>query len=328
MDQTIHSAVNWSEPQDNFTIPYYEQNIKQFWVDTKFTPFADIKVWNTLAPEIQDLYMKVLGGLTLLDTKQGNVGMPRIAEDEEWLVRKTLIMYMAMMEGIHAKSYSTIFTTLTTKDKIRSVFEWVEENKYLQYKAEKVEEYYSAERSPLNDYLRKVTSVLLESFLFYSGFFFPLYLAGQGLLTNSAEIIKLILRDEAIHGSYIGLLAQESYTKLTEEEKQQADRITYELLEDLMDNEMGYTEDLYANVGLDTDVKAFLRYNANKALANIGKEAFYQHEEINPIVQNGISNDTDTFDFFSQQGTYAIAKVAPILDKHFDFDVEDEFIVK
>lgn len=37
---------------------------------------------------------------------------------------------------------------------------------------------------------------------------------------QSGEIINLILRDEAIHGVYVGLLAQEIYNKQTEEKKQ------------------------------------------------------------------------------------------------------------
>ncbi len=56
-------------------------------------------------------------------------------------------------------------------------------------------------------YLSMVTSVFLESFLFYSGFFYPLFLAGQGKMVASGEIISLILRDESLHGKYIGLLA-------------------------------------------------------------------------------------------------------------------------
>lgn len=65
-----------------------------------------------------------------------------------------------------------------------------------------------------------VASVYLESFLFYSGFYYPLYFYGQGKLMQSGEIINLILRDEAIHGVYVGLLAQEIYNKQTEEKKQ------------------------------------------------------------------------------------------------------------
>ncbi len=38
---------------------------------------------------------------------------------------------------------------------------------------------------------------------------------------------------------------------------------------------MEYTQDLYDEVGLTEDVKKFLRYNANKALMNLGYEAMF-----------------------------------------------------
>ena len=191
----VHTAVNWNKVPDKFTMAVYEQAIKQFWIDTKFTPFADIKVWQTLSPEYQDVYMKVLGGLTLLDTEQSNVGMPSIAKDTDNLVRKTVLTNFAFMEGIHAKSYSTIFTTLATREKIDRIFKWVEQHKNLQYKADKVTSYYEVDNPTLYEkYMKKVASVFLESFLFYSGFFSPFWLAGQGMMTSSAEIISLIVR--------------------------------------------------------------------------------------------------------------------------------------
>lgn len=60
-----------------------------------------------------------------------------------------------------------------------------------------------------------VASVFLESYLFYSGFFYPLYLAGQGKLTASGEIINLIIRDESIHGVFVGILAQQIFAELS-----------------------------------------------------------------------------------------------------------------
>ena len=48
--------------------------------------------------------------------------------------------------------------------------------------------------------MARVSSVFLETFLFYSGFYYPLYLAGQGKMTTSGEIIRKILLDESIHG--------------------------------------------------------------------------------------------------------------------------------
>ena len=65
--------------------------------------------------------------------------------------------------------------------------------------------------------MKKAASVFLESFLFYSGFYAPLYFLGHNRLNNVAEIIKLILRDESVHGTYIGYKFQIRYRALAEE---------------------------------------------------------------------------------------------------------------
>jgi ribonucleoside-diphosphate reductase beta chain len=74
------------------------------------------------------------------------------------------------MESVHAKSYSSIFSTLNTKSEIEEIFEWVNNNEFLQRKAEIVNTIYQ-NGTPIQ---RKIASVFLESFLFYSGFFTPL----------------------------------------------------------------------------------------------------------------------------------------------------------
>jgi ribonucleoside-diphosphate reductase beta chain len=296
-----HVATNWTQA-DPVTEKFWLQNLKQFWRDEEFVPAEDTKPYNDLLPSQQKALNRALVGLTLLDTKQANVGMPKIADDVESLVRKSLLGFMGAMEGIHAKSYSTIFTTLLNKQEIREIFEWVETNKFAQYKADVIQSYYDAPQSPLNNYLRKVASVYLESFLFYSGFYYPLYLAGHGTMTNSAEVIALIIRDEAIHGMYIGMLAQEDYSKLSDEDKKIADIEVYSLLEKLMSNEYNYTEELYSEIGLDVDVKRFLRYNANQALMNLGRDAYYEDTKFSSTVFNGINTDTTAHDFFLKRG--------------------------
>ena len=164
-------------------------------------------------------------------------------------------------------------------------------------------------------------SVMLESFLFYSGFFYPLYLGGQGILRNAAEIISLILRDESIHGVAVGYFAQNILKKLPQEKQNELKGWGYEFLLDLYQNEMKYTDDLYAETGLSPEVEAYVRYNANKALMNLVLETMFPEEEVNQIVMNGIRNEGTNYDFFSQKGsTYAKAKVAPITDETFQFD--------
>ena len=188
--------------------------------------------------------------------------------------------------------------------------------------ANRVSEVYLSieENDPLTLWKAMFASVMLESFLFYSGFFYPLYLGGQGVLRNSSEVISLILRDESIHGVAIGYYAQQRFKSFTPEQREALTVWGYEFLLDLYHNEINYTNDLYAETGLSPDVKSYIRFNANKALMNIGFEIMFPDEEVNPIVMNGIRNEGSTYDFFSQKGsTYAVAKVAPITDDTFRF---------
>lgn len=318
----VMKAVNWNRPDDDFTITFWNQNIMQFWTDEEI-PLSDDKMsWVALTDTERELYMKVLGGLTLLDTVQGGIGMPKILEHVEGLQRKAVLGFMGMMEQIHAKSYSSIFTTLATTEEIDGVFRWVETNAYLQKKADTIAEYYRRIETKKDLYLAMAASVLLESYLFYSGFFYPLYLAGQGKMTSSGEIIDLILRDESIHGLYVGVLAQEVYGELSDDERQDAYETLCGLLDFLNQNEEAYTDSLYSDVGLAEEVKKFVRYNANKAFMNLGLDPQYPEEDVNPIVFNGISTRTKQHDFFSKKGNGYIRtlNVEPLRDEDFLFD--------
>jgi len=315
-----YSAVNWNKPTSDLAQIFWDQQWKQIWFPEEIAVSKDIKQWKDF--EHQDTYKKVFGGLTLLDTIQTNIGMNEIAKYNNDLQEKAVLTMFGSFEAIHAKSYSYIFTTLCNNDEIDEIFEWVKKNEYLQYKANRIAEVYSSIKENDDETLWKAmfASVMLESYLFYSGFFYPLYLGGQGTLRNSAEVISLILRDESIHGVAVGFFAQNIFKRFSKEKQDELKVWGYELLLDLHQNEMKYTDDIYAETGLSPEVKAYIRYNANKALMNLGLDTMFPEEEVNPIVMNGIRNEGSTYDFFSQKGSsYAKAKVEPITDKTFDF---------
>lgn len=313
-----YEAVNWNRPSSELANVFWKQQTKQYWLESEVAVSKDILKWKSF--EHQDTYRKVLGGLTLLDTIQTNIGMNQISEHITDLQEKAVLTLFGAMEAIHARSYSYIFTTLCSNQEIDEVFEWVKSNPYLQYKASKISEQYQGIVDKVTLWKAMFSSVLLESFLFYSGFFYPLYLAGQGMLKNSAEIISLILRDEALHGVAVGYFAQNVFKEFDEDTQTELKLWGYQFLLDLYDNEMKYTEELYSDIGLSAEVKKYVRYNANKALMNVGFDKMFDDENIDPIVMNGIRTDSVTHDFFSQKGnSYTIAKVKAITDETFKF---------
>ena len=321
----IHKAVNWNQKEDNFTQAFWDQNVKQFWLPEEVPISKDLKSWSELNADEKKLYKRVLAGLTLLDTKQANDGVPSMMSLTEDFQRKAVLSFMGTMEEIHAKSYSSIFTTLLSTEEINELFQWIEDEPTLQRKAELVLAQYKNTTNPKNLYLSMVTSVFLESFLFYSGFFYPLYLAGQGKMVSSGEIISLILRDESLHGKYIGLLAQEIYDEFDEETKKEVNAKRDEIRDALMENEENYTRLIYEGTGLEDEVINFLKYNANTAMNNLGFEAVYEVSPINPIVLNGLSTETKTHDFFSTKGNgYQKGVYEELEDEDFDFDINEE----
>ena len=299
-------AVNWNKKEDDFSLMFWKQNIAQFWTEEEIAVSSDKNTWAQLSKEEQVAYKRVLGGLTLLDTKQGGEGMPLVLVHLENLQAKSVLAFMGAMEEVHAKSYSHIFTTLATEEEIDDIFEWVDNHPLLEKKAGIITSYYrrllKPEVTKKELYMAMVASVFLESYLFYSGFFYPLYLAGQGKLTASGEIINLIIRDESIHGVFVGILAQQIFAELSAEDQQEVQKETQELLMELYEIEMAYTEEIYTSIGLVEDVNRFVRYNANKGLMNLGLEPKFEEEEINPIVLNGLRTDTKNHDFFSVKG--------------------------
>ncbi|WP_448858588.1 ribonucleotide-diphosphate reductase subunit beta, partial [Corynebacterium propinquum] len=170
---------------------------------------------------------------------------------------------------------------------------------------------------------RKVASTILESFLFYSGFYLPMYWSSRAKLTNTADIIRLIIRDEAVHGYYIGYKYQQSVKKQSPERQEELKNYTFELLYELYENEMQYTEDLYDELGWTEDVKRFLRYNANKALNNLGYEGMFPADEtrVSPEILSALAPNADeNHDFFSGSGSsYVMGKAELTTDDDWDF---------
>ncbi|PDQ35026.1 MAG: class 1b ribonucleoside-diphosphate reductase subunit beta [Candidatus Lumbricidophila eiseniae] len=313
------SAINWNRIQDDKDLEVWNRLVGNFWLPEKVPLSNDVQSWNTLSSQEQMLTMRVFTGLTLLDTIQGTVGAVSLIPDALTPHEEAVYTNISFMESVHAKSYSSIFSTLCSTREIDDAFRWSVENENLQKKASIVMEYYRGDE-PLK---RKVASTLLESFLFYSGFYLPMYWSSRAKLTNTADLIRLIIRDEAVHGYYIGYKYQRGLEMVDAAKREELKDYTFSLLYELYENEVQYTQDLYDEVGLTEDVKKFLHYNANKALMNLGYEAMFPKSvtDVSPAILSALSPNADeNHDFFSGSGSsYVIGKAVNTEDDDWDF---------
>ncbi|MEW7312020.1 class 1b ribonucleoside-diphosphate reductase subunit beta [Buttiauxella gaviniae] len=313
------SAINWNKIEDEKDLEVWNRLTSNFWLPEKVLLSNDIPAWQSLTPDEQQLTIRVFTGLTLLDTIQNTVGAPVLMADAITPHEEAVLSNISFMEAVHARSYSSIFSTLCQSKDVDAAYAWSEENAPLQRKAHIILAHYHAD-DPLK---KKIASVFLESFLFYSGFYLPMYWSSRGKLTNTADLIRLIIRDEAVHGYYIGYKFQKVLSQQRAERQNELQNFALDLLMELYDNEVAYTDALYGDVGWQEEVKAFLCYNANKALMNLGYNALFPAEmaEVNPAILAALSPNADeNHDFFSGSGSsYVMGKAVETQDEDWDF---------
>ena len=142
----------------------------------------------------------------------------------------------------------------------------------------------------------------------------------SGYLVTRSKSGSVVVTGNSVHGTYIGYKFQLAFNELPEKEQEALKEWMYDLLYTLYENEEKYTEELYDEIGWTDEVKTFLRYNANKALMNLGLDPLFPEsaEDINPIIMNGISTGTSNHDFFSQVGNgYLLGQVEAMEDSDY-----------
>lgn len=141
------------------------------------------------------------------------------------------------------------------------------------------------------------------------------------MLTNTADMIRLILRDKAVHGYCSGYKYQRGLDARGPAERAEMRDFTFAFLEEPYELELSYSGELYEPLGLMDDVAVFVRYNANKALMSLGYEARFAAGEtgVGPEILAALSPGSDeNHDFFSGS-SYVMVKAEDTDDEDWDF---------
>ena len=311
--------INWNRVSDEKDLEVWNRLTANFWLPEKVPLSNDLAAWRAMDATQRTLTMRVFTGLTMLDTLQATVGEICQIADARTEHEEAVYTNIAFMQSVHARSYSSVFSTLTSTPEIDDAYRWAVGNDLLQRRCKTVLQYYYG----TDPRKRKVASTLLSSLLLYAGFYLPLYFSVHATLTNTADMIRLILRDKAVHGYYSGYKYQRALQTLTGPGREEMRDFTFALLEELYELELAYSGELYTPLGLMDDVAAFVRYNANKALMNLGYPARFdvRQTEVSPEILAALAPGADeNHDFFSGSGSsYVIGKAEHTIDDDWVF---------
>ena len=129
-------AINWNRIDDDKDLEVWNRLTGNFWLPEKVPLSNDIPSWAALKPEEQQLTIRVFTGLTLLDTIQTSIGAPKLMEDSITPHEEAVYSNISFMEAVHARSYSSIFSTLCSTSDVDDAYRWSEQNEHLQKKSE------------------------------------------------------------------------------------------------------------------------------------------------------------------------------------------------
>lgn len=312
-------SINWNVINDEKDLEVWTRITQNFWLPEKIPVSNDLMSWRTLSVKWQQLITRTFTGLTLLDTIQATIGdtaqIPNSLTDHEQVIYTNF----AFMVGVHARSYGTIFSTLCSSEQIEEAHEWVINTKSLQARARILIPYYVGD-----DALKsKIAAALMPGFLLYGGFYLPFYLSARGKLSNTSDIIRLILRDKVIHNYYSGYKYQRKVEKLPPEKQAEMKKFVFDLLFELISLEKTYLLELYEDFGLADDAIKFSLYNAGKFLQNLGYDSPFTEEEtrIKPEIFTQLSARADeNHDFFSGNGSsYVMGITQETTDEDWEF---------
>lgn len=306
----------------------HKLNKKNVWDPDKHDVSRDLENWFKLPPSWQTCVARVFAGLTRLDTVQALVGVPNISPHSLTPHEPHVYNGFNFYESVHAETYSRIFQSLLSPEKIAEANEWASTHPTLSKKLAIFERVYRSQ----DPALIRIASCFFEAFMFWTSFFLPLYMDGipNKRLQVTCTLIKLIMRDEGIHGYYIGYKYQQQIRDFAKHESEDTGRdfdvvlkeindLYYQkalnLFMEIYELEMQYTEDLYGDVNLVEEVKQFLHYNANKAFMNLGyNEAIFPEEMSTPNESViALMNGDTTDDMFS--GELSSYKLIPFGDE-------------
>lgn len=116
------SAINWNKIRDDKDLEVWNRLTSNFWLPEKVPLSNDIPARQTLSAAEQQLTIRVFTGLTLLDTIQNIAGAPSLMADAITPHEEAVLSNISFMEAVHARSYSSIFSTLCQTKEVDAAY--------------------------------------------------------------------------------------------------------------------------------------------------------------------------------------------------------------
>jgi ribonucleoside-diphosphate reductase beta chain len=190
-----------NKPKFQWALQIYNQMREFFWVPQKVDLTGDVNDYNNLLSQEQRAFNGIFSYLIYLDSTQEAM-LPYIGNTMTAPAVRHCIAEQAFFEGIHSESYKYVVEALLPVEERDKIYEFWRSDKTLYSRCENILSHYQRYLdSPTDEnYLYALfADYLLEGLYFYNGFVYFYTLSSRQLMGGTADIVKLINRDEQVH---------------------------------------------------------------------------------------------------------------------------------
>lgn len=305
-----YKAINWNDMEDRVDRSAWARLNDIIWEPQHVPVREDKKEFLQLDKPVQEAVLHAFGALSFSSGLQMRNGIDQLKPDAITPEEVAVLNALQYLESIANKGYSYVLYELSDAEEVKKTLAWADNNPYLQKKIHLLNEIYQS-----GDALqKKAANVILETALYHSGFYAPLYLFGEGKMIRTAEILKLALRGTSFSGIYPGYKFRLGYAKLGKQEQKDLRKWIDDLYSKLVANEEKHIELTYKGTDWADDVKHYLYYSVNKAYLNLGFSARYPDtaNTINPVIEKGVIKSAVFEDFFFYTNNHSLTKFKEI----------------
>ena len=259
----------------SWAVGLWKQMRENFWTSEKFDVTQDINDYQNLTPDEQKGYDGILSYLIFLDSIQ-TVNIPHL---KSVVTAPEIALCMAeqiSQEALHSQSYQYLLESIIPKEKINYIYDFWKTDKLLFERCEFIASMYQKyidQKTEESYFEALIANFILEGLYFYSGFCFFYNLSSRMLMSGSADIFRMINRDELSHVRL--------YQKIIPEAMQtfpySKDRI-HEMFDKAVKYEVLWVNHIVGNniLGItESSTEQYIKYLANIRLKSIGLEPLY-----------------------------------------------------
>ncbi|MFM1842529.1 MAG: hypothetical protein RLZZ490_1265 [Cyanobacteriota bacterium] len=198
-------------------------------------------------------------------------------------------------EGMHNQSYQYMIETIIPTEKRDAVYDFWRTDKILKERCEYIATLYQKyvdHPTQKNYFVALMADYLLEGLYFYNGFIYFYNLASRMLMPGSADIFKMINRDELSHVRLYQKLIPEAMQVFTHSTDQ-----IYEMFDKAVEFECRWTNHIVGNniLGItESSTEQYTKYLANSRLRAIGLDPLYSDGKFTKSPYTHLERFSDT----------------------------------